>query len=120
MENKLEVFENACFKRANYIWWHSRTALLPSDAINAIATDDKEYMKLMDEREAVLQASFYATVELHQMAKEFSPKNTQEQLEAACSDVRGVYENVIKDAQVLEEKFRKLEDKYHEKLKKKK
>lgn len=115
--NVKEIFGQACWNRANQIWWEARTALMPVDAINALTKTDKEFMKLMDEREEVLSQSFYTTVDLHQMSKEFHEKNTEEALKAACEDIKEVGKETVEKARTLSKKFSILEEEYQSRRK---
>lgn len=111
MENR-EIFESYYFKRANYIWWQAQNAILPSEAINVWTKSHEDYITFMEEREEILRKCFYAIVKLREMAKEFSPKNTTDQLKAACVDIVIAFEEVVEETRAFSNKLKKLEEEY--------
>lgn len=59
---------NLCWKRAMGLWWEVGFHMYPSELISwASDEDDKKYLKLMDEREEILELAFWHVRDLYEM-----------------------------------------------------
>jgi hypothetical protein len=93
MTNK-EKFLTACMIRAQIIWWHARSAVMPLDLIRDCAKDHDQFIELVEEREKILNDAWFMAHNLYTMGKEYSERNDDDNTNKAMLEVKTIGENI--------------------------